>query len=85
MAESPETYAFLLEYRYEHVRHWVLTGEVEKPIESLLPLLEDNQELIVAWVHHNKRRKNMIATASKDEPVKPEIGLVDFWKQLSSD
>ena len=80
MPIPPETYAFLLEHDYKHVREWVLSGELPPPIESLLPLLEDNYGLIVAWVDHNERHRKMLPIKSNIN--KQLIGLVEFYIQI---
>ena len=82
MSIPPETYAFLLEHDYKYVREWVLTGELSTPIKNLLPLLEDNQELITAWVDHNERNRKMIR--SRCGAYKSLIGLVAYCAQIDT-
>ena len=79
MSIPPETFAFLLEHDYKHVREWVLSGKLATQIEGRLPLLEDNREVITAWVYHNERNRKMVN--SKCGIYKPLIGLVKFWDQ----
>ena len=80
MSIHPETYAFLLEHDYKHVRKWVLTCELDAAIKDRLSLLEDNRELLAAWVHHNERNQKMVR--SKCGINKLLIGLVTFWDQF---
>ena len=81
MLIPPETYAFLLEHHFKHIRKWVLYGDLSEPIDHLLPILEDNDELISAWVHHNERQNNM-PRQKKTKANEPVIGLVEFTDQF---
>ena len=82
MTILPETYAILLEHDYKHVREWALSGNLAPEIKDRLSLLEDNRELIVAWVDYNERHRKMLR--SKRHTNKPLIGLVAFWDQWES-
>ena len=77
MSIPPETYAFLLEHEYKYVQEWVLSGKLAKPIVNLLPLLEDNQTIITAWVDYNERHRKMLRS-KKQNPNKPVLGYVEF-------
>ena len=81
MSIPPETYAILLNHDYEHVREWALSGKLAPEIEGRLPLLEDNREMIVAWVHYNERHRKMLK-GKKRNPHKPVLGYLEFGDQI---
>ena len=60
MTILPDTYGFVLEQEYKHVRTWAQTGNVPADLSFLAGILQANRAIITDWVNHNEAHRRMV-------------------------
>lgn len=60
MTILPDTYGFVLEQEYRHVRTWVQTGKLSTNLSFLTGILQANRAIVTDWVNHNEAHRRMV-------------------------
>ena len=80
MTIPPETYAFVLETDYQHVRRWALNGKTPKKRPYLASVLRIDANIIKNWVKHNEAHRKMAGKTTKSK-LTPIFKYEDFYEQ----